>query len=184
MNFSNASKWGGVLHFDVPMIDWKIFKQKIEKRIEFLENSIKEMEWQAVNENYIEINDADYELHLGFRDNDKSAYWDELLAEYYELGGSFDDIFDEVENYIKQRASEEGAKLWWLEEWDVLKYYSADKKGSFRGKYCIERMYMDMKYNLVEYADYPEDKIGCDLGTNIFDKNNEKVEDNEEGCIE
>jgi hypothetical protein len=45
-------------------------------------------------------------------------------------------------------------------------------------------MYMDMKYNLVEYADYPEDKIGCDLGTNIFDKNNEKVEDNEEGCIE
>jgi hypothetical protein len=180
MHFCNAFKWGGVLHFDVPMIEWKSFRQKIDKRFEFLKNSIKEMEWQAVNENYIEINHADYELRLGFWDNDKLAYWDELLAEYYELGGSFSDIFDEVESYIKQRASEEGAKLWWLEEWDVLKYYSVDKKGSFRGKHCIERTYMDMKYDLIENADCPEDKVGCNMDTNIFDNNNEEVEDNEE----
>lgn len=177
MNFGNAFKWGGVFHFDVPMIEWKIFRQKIDKRFEFLKNRIKEMEWQAVNERYIEVNHADYELHLAFIDHDDSAYWDELLEEYYELGGSFDDIFDEVEYYIKQRASEEGAKVWWLEEWDVLKYYSVDKKGSFEGKYCIERMYMDMKYDLIENADCPEDKVGCNMDTNIFDNKEVEVEE-------
>jgi hypothetical protein len=181
MTFSNTLKWGGVIQLDVPVIDWETFNKRREERLDYLENELKELSWRAVNEGYFEVNDADYEMDARFNDQETQKYWNEVEEEYKGHGGyHYHDITEVLEDYIKDRASEEGARLWWIEEWDVLKYYTVDPKGSFRGKYRMEKIYMDMKYDLIEYADCPEDKVGCNMDTNIFDNEEVEVEVEEE----
>jgi hypothetical protein len=168
--FSNVARWGGVLQFNVPMIDWATFNQKRENRLEFLESEIKEMAWCAVKTGYLELNYSESRISMSFEDKETSTYWYELEDEYKELGGSFSDIFDTVVSYIKEKASEEDMRMWTLQFYDEINFYAADPKESVRGKCCIEKLYLDWKYELVECSEYPEEAAEDLLQTNIWDK--------------
>lgn len=167
-HFKNATRWGGILEYNVPVINWKEFNKKREKRLEELSSLLLGLSWQAVKEDGFELYNEECNVYAMLSSKKMRKAFDRAVVEYKRLGGDIYDVFEEIDVYFGDMCRQEKLELWWIQV-DEFKYIClADKKGNMRGKNRMMRYYDELVDMFVNDFEWEKEEAIQNIDTNLF----------------
>ena len=170
MKFANTLKWGGVLYYDVPVIDWNTFNEKKAARLKVLEEVLTCLSWEAVKQGYFELDKSCGDVHTKFQDQTAQQYFDSAYEQYCEFGENKGDIFGCIDGYFWDMCLEEDMHLWEIESEDYLCRYAADTKGEDKRHQELAKYYAELINDLVTESDWSLEMAEEYYKTNLWDR--------------
>lgn len=167
--FINATFWGGLLEYDVPVIDWSEFNPKREARLKELKQQILELCWQSAREGTILIYSEEMEVYPSFRNRETASVYEAVYDEYYELDGDICHLDENIEEYIKAKADEKNMKLWYIKVEEIKVCYAVDQKNEVRGKHRMLMEYDDEINMYVKDCEWEYEDAVHYVQTNLFE---------------
>ena len=168
MKCINTTFWGGVYEYDVPVIDWKVFRERQKERLGELRDALLELCWKSANERYIIMSYDENRVEAYFKDNEDNIIFNKVLKEYNELNIDQDDIIDDIESYLKNLCDEKNKEFLYAECQDYETAYAVDTKGGFSARSKLQEYYNELVMVLKNECEYSEETINYLMNTNIW----------------